>query len=99
MAAVREFFAKATTSTERSSNENVVAGHLYVTAQGDRADAVIGAAPANPPKARGKAHRKNLDAHAEQLGGDKMADLVYQDHGPQHEYDPDESAHEAVLPF
>src|SRR6185312_6741538 len=65
----------------------VFAGHLDVAAEGEEAEAVVGAAGGKADQALAEAQRKGFDPHAKALGGEKMAQLVYKHDDAQHHGD------------
>ncbi len=65
--------------------ERIVARHLHVAAQRQRADAVVGVAALHAPQARAETDGKNLHAHAKGFGDDEMSPLMDQDHDAQND--------------
>ena len=55
-------------------------GHLYVSAERQKAHAVIRISAAEAEETLAETDGKDLDTDAAQLGHNEMAQLVYQDH-------------------
>jgi len=68
----------------------ILTAHFHVTAQRDRADAVVGIAPAKAKKPFTESNRENLHPDPEPLGHRVMAELVDQDHETQDNRDSDD---------
>ena len=63
----------------------ILAGHLHVAAERQRADAVLGVAAAEAEDRRVEAELKLQHADADALGGEKMAELVDEHEHAEHE--------------
>ena len=61
----------------------VLAAHLYVTAERDGGDAVVGVSLAEADQPLAETNRKDLNPHPQQLGHRIVAELVDQDHEAQ----------------
>ena len=64
--------------------QRVLARHLDVAAQRQGADTVIGVAFAEADQALAETDGEDIDPDTEQLGGGIVAELVDQDHDPEH---------------
>src|ERR1035438_783874 len=62
----------------------VFARHLYVTAERDGADAVVGVAAGEAQQTLAKADGKDFHAHAKIFGGGIMSELMNQNHESEH---------------
>src|SRR5215204_785885 len=71
----------------------VVAAELDVAAQWDEREAIVGRPPLAPPEALAEADRKGLDADAEHLRDDEVAELVQDDRGAEDEDESQETEH------
>src|SRR4029077_16772866 len=60
--------------------DRIVARHPHVTAERQRANAVIRVAALRAEQAQAESERKNLHAHAGELGGDEMSPFMHEDH-------------------
>ena len=64
--------------------QRILARHLDVAAQRQRADAIVGIAAPEAGQALAKADGENVHPDAKRLSGGIMAELVHQDHDPEH---------------
>ena len=64
----------------------ILAGHLHVAAERQRADAVLGVAAAEAEDRRVEAELKLEHADADALGGEKVAQLVDEHEHAEHEH-------------
>jgi hypothetical protein len=62
-----------------------LAGHLHVTAERQRADAVFGVAPAEADDRRVESELEFEDADADAFGREKVAELVHEHENAEHE--------------
>ncbi len=70
--------------------QGIVTGHAHVTAEGQRAEAVIGVTTLHAKNARAEAERKHVHAHAAKLGGHEVSPFVDKNHDAQDDGDGDE---------
>ena len=63
----------------------ILAGHLHVAAERERADAVLGAAPVDAEHGGIEAKLELEHADADAFGGEKVPELVHEHEDAQHE--------------
>ena len=75
----------------------VLAGHLHVAAERQRADAVLGVAAAEADDRGVEAELKLQHPDADPLGGEKMPELVHEHEHAQHEHEREKCRHQLRL--